>query len=211
MRIGHLAAVALAAVLLALAPSISGLAREGASAPRDRWTVDEIGVLASLRLSELPPLAADPSNAVADWPAAAALGKRLFNDARFSGNGEVACATCHAPEQQFQDGRPLGRGVATGKRRTMPIVGLAHSPWLFWDGRKDSAWSQALGPLEDAAEHGGNQARFAHLVRAQYASMQKRSLERLPSWPALPRTRVRSARRLSAPRGIDSIRRRATP
>ena len=40
----------------------------------------------------------------------------------------------------------------------MPVMGAAHSPFLFWDGRKDSLWSQALGPLEDAAEHGGEVA-----------------------------------------------------
>ena len=28
----------------------------------------------------------------------------------------------------------------------MPVIGAAHSPCLFWDGRKDSLWSQALGP-----------------------------------------------------------------
>ena len=29
----------------------------------------------------------------------------------------------------------------------MPIVGAGYSTWLFWDGRKDSLWAQALGPL----------------------------------------------------------------
>ena len=53
--------------------------------------------------------------------------------------------------------------LAPGSRRTMPIVGSGHSPWLFWDGRKDSLWSQALGPFEDAVEHGGNRARYASL------------------------------------------------
>ncbi len=182
--IGHLAAIALAALLLAVA--VSGLARAGGSSTQDRWTREEIGVLASMRLRELPPPAVDSSNAVADRPAAAALGKRLFNDTRLSRNGEVACATCHASELQFQDGRPLGKGVATGKRRTMPIVGLSYSPWLFWDGRKDSAWSQALGPLEDAAEHGGNRARFAHLVRSNYASEYEAVFGALPDLTGVP-------------------------
>jgi cytochrome c peroxidase len=50
----------------------------------------------------------------------------------------------------------------------MSIVGTAHSPWLFWDGRKDSQWSQALGPLESAVEHGGHRTQYAQLVAAQY-------------------------------------------
>lgn len=183
MHTGIRAAVTLAAVLLVAATSMSGLARDGS---RDRWTADEVGVLASLRISQLPPQPEDPSNAVAALPAAATLGKRLFNDARLSRNGEVSCASCHAAEKQFQDGLPVGRGVAAGKRRTMPIVGTAYSPWLFWDGRKDSVWSQALGPLEDAAEHGGNRARFAHLVRAHYRTEYEAVFGTLPDLSNVP-------------------------
>jgi cytochrome c peroxidase len=147
---------ALAAVLLAAAPWASGIARDtGRNMAAERWSAEEIAILASLRLRELPPAPVDETNAVAKVPAAAALGKRLFNDARFSRDGTVSCASCHAEGKQFQDGIPLARGIATGTRRTMPIVGAAYSPWLFWDGRKDSLWSQALGPLEDPAEHGG--------------------------------------------------------
>ena len=53
----------------------------------------------------------------------------------------------------------------------MPIAGAAHSPWLFWDGRKDSLWSQALGPLEDAAEHGSNRTRLASAEKTRGARM----------------------------------------
>jgi cytochrome c peroxidase len=129
-----------------------------------RWSADERAVLASLSLKRLPPVPADPSNAVERQPAAIELGRRLFEDARLSRNGAVSCATCHDPAKQFQDGLPVSQGVGTGSRRAMPIVGAGHSPWLFWDGRKDSLWAQALGPLEDAVEHGTNRTRVAHLV-----------------------------------------------
>lgn len=46
----------------------------------------------------------------------------------------------------------------------MTIVGIAYSPWFFWDGRKDSLWSQALGPLESAVEHGGTRLPYVRLV-----------------------------------------------
>src|SRR5512141_3292080 len=158
-----------AVALLAAAPWLSGVARDaGAKTAVARWTAEEIAILASLRLSELPPVPDDAANAVVTSPAAAALGKKLFNDTRFSRDGTVACASCHAEDKQFQDGIPLARGVGTGTRRTMPIVGASYSPWLFWDGRKDSLWSQALGPLEDPAEHGGNRTRFAHLIWTHY-------------------------------------------
>jgi cytochrome c peroxidase len=50
----------------------------------------------------------------------------------------------------------------------MPIAGLAYAPFLFWDGRKDSLWAQALGPLESAVEHGGNRDQYADVMRAHY-------------------------------------------
>ena len=50
--------------------------------PREVWTEQETNLVASLALSRLPALPADPSNAVADDPAAASLGKALFFDAR---------------------------------------------------------------------------------------------------------------------------------
>lgn len=134
----------------------------------DRWSRADQAVLGSMMLSRLPAAPPDPSNAHASRPDAAALGQRLFADTRLSKNGQVSCASCHAPERGFQDGRPLGQGIATGSRRTMPIAGAAHSPWLFWDGRKDSLWSQALGPLEDAAEHGANRTQLAQLIARHY-------------------------------------------
>lgn len=50
----------------------------------------------------------------------------------------------------------------------MPIAGGAHSPWQFWDGRADSQWAQALGPLESGVEHGGDRTLYAHVIAANY-------------------------------------------
>jgi cytochrome c peroxidase len=120
-----------------------------AAEPRgDRWTAEEVAQLKSLSLVELGPAPADPTNRVADDPRAAEFGRKLFFDRRLSANGQVSCATCHIPEKTFQDGMPLAKGVGVTNRRTMPIGGMAHSPFLFWDGRKDGLWAQALGPLE---------------------------------------------------------------
>jgi cytochrome c peroxidase len=135
---------------------------------RPEWSDEELTTLRSLSLASLPPLQADPSNRFADDPRAAVLGQRLFFDKRLSVDGTVACATCHVPARQFQDGTPLGQGVGTTDRRTMPLAGVGYSPWLFWDGRKDSLWSQALGPLESPVEHGGTRTQYAHLVGEQY-------------------------------------------
>jgi cytochrome c peroxidase len=157
-----------------------------AQAQAHRWTSQETGVLASLALRKLAPAPADPSNAVEQKAPAIALGKRLFADTRFSSNGAVSCASCHAPDKQFQDGLPVSRGVGVGGRRAMPIVGTAYSPWLFWDGRKDSLWSQALGPLEDAVEHGGNRTNFARLMATHYRSEYEAVFGPMPDLAGLP-------------------------
>ncbi|MDO9299814.1 MAG: cytochrome c peroxidase [Anaerolineales bacterium] len=139
------------------------------------WSDAEVVMLKSLWIGSLPALPPDPSNVYADNPQAAQFGQKLFFDTRFSSNGEVACATCHQTELMFTDGLPLAQGVGTTTRKSMTIIGTAYSPWLFWDGRKDSQWAQALGPLESAVEHGGTRTQHAHLIdevyRAEYESI----------------------------------------
>src|SRR5829696_4526437 len=153
---------------------------------RERWSSEERETLRSLSLASLGPLPADPSNRFAADPRAAALGERLFSDPRLSGNGKVSCATCHLPERDFQDGTPLAHGVGTTGRRTMPIAGTAHGAWFFWDGRTDSQWSQALGPLESAVEHGGTRTQYAHTVSAHYRPEYEAVFGALPDLKGLP-------------------------
>jgi len=128
------------------------------------WSEEERAILETLWLRNLPPLPESPSNHVADNPEAATLGHRLFFDTRLSKNYSVACATCHQPQRLFTDGLTLAQGQQIGTRNTQSIVGAAYSPWYFWDGRKDSLWSQALAPLENKLEHGGNRYRYATLL-----------------------------------------------
>jgi cytochrome c peroxidase len=130
----------------------------------DGWSEAELELIASLSLSSLPALPADPSNAVADHPLAIEMGGKLFNDPRLSSNGQVACTTCHQPDRQFTDGLPVARAMGTSKRNAPSIIGTAWSPWQYWDGRKDSQWSQALAPLEDPAEHGGNRMALVRVL-----------------------------------------------
>ncbi|QJR37864.1 cytochrome-c peroxidase [Gemmatimonas groenlandica] len=155
--------------------------------PASRWTAGQREVLRSLSIASLAPLPADPSNVYGDNQRAAALGHRLFFEPRLSGNDRVSCATCHSPTRDFQDAKPLADGVGRTARRTMPVAGTAYSPWLFWDGRADSQWAQALGPLESAVEHGGTRTRYAHVIaesfRAEYAAL----FGALPDLSGLPR------------------------
>lgn len=177
---------AAAAVCAALAVTLATAGTDESASGAVRWTTDERVVLASLSLKRLPPVPTDPSNAFERQPAAAELGRRLFNDARLSRNSAVSCSSCHDRAKQFQDGLPVSRGVGTGSRRAMPIIGAGYGPWLFWDGRKDSLWAQALGPLEDGVEHGTNRTRVAHLVAAHYRSDYEALFGPLPALGDMP-------------------------
>jgi cytochrome c peroxidase len=128
------------------------------------WSEEELRLIASLSLDSLPPLPLDPSNLVADDPAAAEFGHRLYFDTRLSSNGQVACATCHKPELMFTDGLALAVGVGIGPMHTPSLVGLSYSPWFYWDGRKDSQWAQALAPLEAKHEHATDRVQLLRLI-----------------------------------------------
>ncbi|MFC6634905.1 cytochrome-c peroxidase [Microbulbifer taiwanensis] len=135
-----------------------------------RFTQADILFLSRFSLDALPPPPAAPDNAVAEDPRAAALGHRLFFDARLSANGRVSCASCHQPQKYFTDGLPRSLGLKMTRRNAPTVLGASHSPWLFWDGRKDSLWSQALGPLLDPGEHGLDGAAVARVIHRHYRS-----------------------------------------
>jgi cytochrome c peroxidase len=138
--------------------------------PPPLWSAIERTQLRSLWIGSLPPLPPDPSNHVADDAHAAAFGRQLFFDSRLSANGYVSCATCHRPNRSFQDGLPLGKGVRLTQRRTQALVGVTYSPFLSWDGRKESLWAQALGALEGPSEHGGHRFSYARTIAYFYAA-----------------------------------------
>src|SRR5215831_16395459 len=90
------------------------------------------------RFSPLPPLPADPTNALADNLQAAHLGHRLFFDPRLSPRG-VACATCHQPERGFTDGLAVANTLAPLQRNTMTILNVQYYGAAF----------RQLGPLPE--------------------------------------------------------------
>ncbi len=96
------------------------------------------------------------------------LGKRLFFDTRLSGNGTMACASCHSPTQNWTDGR--GRAVGhDGKilgRKSPTILNAAWGTTFFWDGRADSLEAQALGPIQSPAEMNQTLPKLVQLLEA---------------------------------------------
>jgi cytochrome c peroxidase len=151
-------------VMIALMCMLATAAFHGAARADDRtlYTADELAAI--YRHSPLGKPAADPTNAVADNPAGAVLGQRLFYDVRLSGNGQIACATCHQPAQAFTDGRPVAQALGTGTRNTPTLLNEAFATWFFWDGRTDSQWSQALKVFENPAEIGSDRLYILHVI-----------------------------------------------
>lgn len=142
---------------------------EATISEQTRWTAGQLRTLCSMWLGSLPPLPPDPSNSLADNPQAVQLGKRLFFDKQLSADGSVACATCHDPTRYFTDGLSVAEGLGIGNRNTPTLIGIAYSPWFFWDGHKDSLWSQALEPLETDIEHGLSRTEVVAIILADEA------------------------------------------
>ncbi len=96
------------------------------------------------------------------------MGATFFEDGGLSPDG-VSCASCHTASLGFTDGLPVAFGVAEGTRNTPTLFGAAHQRWQFWDGRADSLWSQALGPIESPLEMNGSRLYVAHRVAIVHA------------------------------------------
>ena len=89
-------------------------------------------------------------------PAKVALGQKLFFEPRLSGNGAVACATCHDPARAFTDGRPVSVGIhgRVGQRNAPTILNALYNKHQFWDGRVDTLEQQAALPITNPFEMG---------------------------------------------------------
>ena len=134
----------------------------------NHFTPDEFEQLQAMALPTAPP--PDPTNRVADDPRAARLGEALFNDTALSSSGMFSCASCHDPGRAFTDGHAVSTAAARGTRNAPTVLAAAYTRWLFWDGRADTAWSQALGPVENPVEMASSRLAVAHRIAARYAS-----------------------------------------
>src|SRR5215467_5318045 len=89
-------------------------------------------------------------------PAQVALGQKLFFEPRLSGDGTVACSTCHDPARALTDGRPLSVGIhgRVGQRNAPTILNALYNKHQFWDGRVDTLEQQAALPITNPFEMG---------------------------------------------------------
>ena len=160
--------------------------------PEDEALEDEEFTSAEWELiGRLSPLPTNPpsslTNRFADDPQAAKLGQHFFFDRRFSKQGTISCATCHSPFHAFTDVESTSLGFGRGDRNTPTILNSAYNHWQYWDGRKDSLWSQALAPLEASNEHNGSRLQYAKLIDQYYRQPYEAIFGLLPNLSDLER------------------------
>jgi cytochrome c peroxidase len=110
----------------------------------------------------LPPVPVPEDNPQS--PEKIALGKRLYEDKRFSADGTVSCSNCHDPAKAFADGLPVAEGIKKlkGTRNSPTVINAAYYTSQFWDGRRASLEEQAKDPFVNPIEHGLGQAQGFH-------------------------------------------------
>jgi cytochrome c peroxidase len=174
-----------AVLVLLVAGAVTAWVSRGRLSPKPEaasgdFTPQEIEKI--LQHSPLGPPPPDPTNAVADQPAAATFGQAVFFDPRFSGTGKASCSTCHDPRRGFGDAKAMPDGFPVD-RNVPTLWNVAYNRWFFWDGRSDSLWNQALKPLENPRELASSRLAVAHVIRtdARLRSLYEAAFGPMPS------------------------------
>ena len=78
------------------------------------------------------------------------LGRKLFFDARLSGTGRTACASCHDPGYAFAEPRrvSISDSGRDGGRNAPSLLDVGALHTLMWDGRFRTLEEQALSPFQ---------------------------------------------------------------
>ena len=107
-------------------------------------------------LATLPPPPIPKDNPMT--PAKVELGKKLFWEARLSGNGSMPCVSCHMPNLGWGDGGAISRGYPGTKhwRNSQTVLNSAYYNKLFWEGSVTSLEAQAPAAAEGAVAGNGD-------------------------------------------------------
>jgi cytochrome c peroxidase len=100
-------------------------------------------------------------------PAKIELGKKLFWEARLSGNGSMPCVSCHLPNLGWGDGGAISRGYPGTKhwRNSQTILNSAYYNKLFWEGSVTSLEAQAPAAAEGPVAGNGDGATMEMRLR----------------------------------------------
>jgi cytochrome c peroxidase len=142
------------------------------------WTGEEWKTLSSLAgLPEKPPV--DRSNRYVGERGAEELGRKLFFEARLSGPSSLvdvlhrpvgyarapkgaptglSCSSCHNLARAGVDTESLPGNVSIGAAwadtNALPVVNAAFYGIVYWNGRADSLWAQAIASVEGSNMNG---------------------------------------------------------
>jgi cytochrome c peroxidase len=172
------------------------------------WTGEDIARIEALSGMQAPPQ--DTSNAHANDPLAAALGKQFYYDTRFSGpsswqdglgrvmpfgrtaigsSAGVGCITCHDPGHGGADPSSAPGDVSVGAGWTyangLTTYNAQYYDFHLWNGRIDSLWAQAVADNENGLTTNGNRLRTVWLLNDHYlADYESVFMANLPTHPA---------------------------
>lgn len=110
------------------------------------------------------------------------LGKRLFFDSILSRDGTISCASCHAQDYAFSDGRVVSVGVEgrLGNRNAPSLANVAYHPYYTREGGVPTLEMQILVPIQEHAEFDFNILLAAERLNADSSYVQE-------SWDAYDR------------------------
>jgi cytochrome c peroxidase len=156
------------------------------------WSDEDWARIAALsNLPEAPP--EDLSNKYTTTAAAQALGQKWFYDGRFSGNASavdqlrrpvpyaraakgqplgISCVTCHDPNRGGIDDTSIPGHVSVGSGwfdvNAQPTLNSGFYDLVFWNGRADSLWAQAIAAMEGGVSMNGNRLHVAWVIADLY-------------------------------------------
>ncbi len=116
-------------------------------------------------LGPLPPVPVPVDNPMT--PEKVELGKKLFWDARLSGDGSTPCVVCHLPQLGWGAGTDISRGYPGTKhwRHSQTIYNSAYYNKLFFDGSVTSLEAQAPAAAEGSVAGNGDTAMMEMRLR----------------------------------------------
>lgn len=122
--------------------------------PKPAAVLSSLGpVLTEEGHESIEPILPIPLRIVLD-PKKVSLGESLFHDPGLSGDGSIACASCHNLNTAGVDGLSVAVGIKgrLGNTNTPTVFNSGFSFRQFWDGRAKTLEAQIDGPLHNVVE-----------------------------------------------------------
>ncbi len=141
--------------------AVTGCTKKEAPAPAAEKAVDIAA--AKPDVAPVEPLKPLP-NSVSVNMEKVLLGRSLFHDTLLSGDGTVACVTCHSLEHGGAEPRKTSIGIRgqVGPINSPTVLNSGYNFVQFWDGRAKDLQDQAAGPVENPIEMG---AKWGNVVK----------------------------------------------